>query len=411
MLTLFKNRAVASILSSNVLLQLGIWIRNFAILLYVTEITNNDPLYVSLISVVEFAPIFLFSIIGGTFADRWRPKRTMVISDLLSALSVGAVLLAFIWGDWKAIFLATLVSSIMSQFSQPSALKLFKQHVSEEQLQSVMAMFQSLVAIFMVLGPIIGTFVYQRFGIEISIGVMGAMFLLSALVLTFLPKDKEKEASSGSTHFMRELADGFRYVRVSKVLKALIGTFIMAGLAFGLTQPLNVFVAIENLGKSKEFLQWMLMANGAAMLVGGGAVMAIAKKVSPQKLLAIGMFGSMITTIGVGLSENVIITMALMVLGGFLYPCIQTGINTLFLQNTEEAFVGRVNGVMLPMFMGFMVIGLSLSGILMKGISLLGVFTASGILFLAGALFLVPLFKLGRKETKTVREAPIKGGL
>jgi DHA3 family macrolide efflux protein-like MFS transporter len=63
-------------MASNLLLQLGIWVRNFAILLYVTDITNNNPIYVSLIAVAEFAPIFIFSFIGGTFADRWRPKRT-----------------------------------------------------------------------------------------------------------------------------------------------------------------------------------------------------------------------------------------------------------------------------------------------------------------------------------------------
>src|SRR5690606_15724900 len=95
---LLANRYVRTILVSNVLLQLGIWVRNFAILLYVADVTNNDPYYVSLISIVEFAPIFVFSMIGGTFADRWRPKRTMVWCDLLSAVSVFVVLAAILFG-------------------------------------------------------------------------------------------------------------------------------------------------------------------------------------------------------------------------------------------------------------------------------------------------------------------------
>ena len=151
---IFANRFVVAIMASNFLLQLGIWIRNFAILLYVTEMTNNDPLYVSLISVAEFAPIFIFSFIGGTFADRWKPKLTMIWCDLLSAVSIFVVLLTLIYGSWQMIFLATFVSAILSQFSMPSAMKLLKQHVPGEQLQSVMAMFQSLMAIFMVIGPV-----------------------------------------------------------------------------------------------------------------------------------------------------------------------------------------------------------------------------------------------------------------
>lgn len=110
---LFRNRVVRTILLSALFLQIGVWVRNYAILLYVMERTNGDPVAVSLISVAEFAPIFLFSFIGGTFADRWRPKRTMIWCDVLSSLSMFVVLLTLVFGSWKAIFFATLVSSVL----------------------------------------------------------------------------------------------------------------------------------------------------------------------------------------------------------------------------------------------------------------------------------------------------------
>lgn len=390
---IFANRIVLAIMSSNFLLQLGIWIRNFAILLYVTDMTNNNARYVALISVAEFAPIFLFSFIGGTFADRWKPKLTMVWCDLLSAVSIFVVLITLMFGSWYAIFFATLVSAILSQFSMPSAMRLFKQHVPAEQLQSVMAMFQSLMAIFMVIGPIIGTFVYQKFGIYTSIGVMGVMFLLSAAVLLFLPKDKEKEKTDVEPDFKRELADGFRYVLNHKVLKSMGAIFAACGLAVGLIQPLAIFVAIENLGMAKDFIQWLLMASGIGMLIGGGAIFALSKKVTPQKLLALGILVSMIATIGIGFSTSAGLTISLQFINGLFMPCIHIGINTLILSNTEEAFVGRVNGVLNPMFMGMMVIGMSISGLIKDPLSLSGVYLTSGILFLIGALFILPLFK------------------
>lgn len=391
--SIFKNKIVLAIMASGFLLQLGIWVRNFAILLYVTDITSNDPLYVSLISVAEFAPIFIFSIIGGTFADRWKPKLTMVWCDLMSAVSVFVVLVTLIYGSWHAIFFATLVSAILSQFSMPSAMKLFKQHVPTEQIQGVMAMFQSLMAIFMVIGPVIGTLVYQAYGINTSIGVMGAMFILSALVLLFLPKDLDKEKTDESSSFKKELADGFRYVMSNKVLKTMSGVFAVCGLAVGLIQPLIIFITIENLSMTKDFLQWLLMANGIGMLLGGGIVMAFSKKISPQKLLAIGIFASMIFTIGIGWSEIIWLTILLQVLNGFFFPCIHIGINTLILKNSDEAFVGRVNGVLNPMFMGMMVVGMTTAGLIKTPLTLFGVYIISGILFLLGALLVVPLFK------------------
>lgn len=62
---MFSNRYVRTIILSRVLLQLGIWIRNYAVLLYVSELTNNNPVDVSLISVAEFAPIFLLVLLVG----------------------------------------------------------------------------------------------------------------------------------------------------------------------------------------------------------------------------------------------------------------------------------------------------------------------------------------------------------
>lgn len=397
---LFANRFVVAIMASNFLLQLGIWVRNFAILLYVTEITNNDPLYVSLISVAEFAPIFIFSFIGGTFADRWKPKLTMVWCDLLSAVSIFVVLLTLLYGSWQTIFFATFVSAILSQFSMPSAMKLLKQHVPGEQLQSVMAMFQSLMAIFMVIGPVIGAFVYQKYGIYTSIGVMGTMFFLSAVVLFTLPRDAEKEKTEEENNFKKELADGFRYVMSKKILRSMGSIFAFCGLAVGLISPLMIFVTIEKLGLPKDYLQWLLMANGVGMLLGGGIVFAISKKISPQKLLALGIFASMIGTIGVGLSTNFVLTILLQLFNGLFFPCIHIGINTLILKNTDEAFIGRVNGVLNPLFMGMMVIGMSASGIVKTPLTLTGVYVLSGVLFLIGTLLTFPLFNLKDENTE-----------
>jgi DHA3 family macrolide efflux protein-like MFS transporter len=392
---LFRNRFYQTILISNLFLQIGIWVRNFAILMFVTDQTNNDPIAISLISVVEFAPIFVFSFIGGAFADRWRPKRTMIWCDFLSSVSVLAVLITLLYGSWEMIYFATFVSAILSQFSQPSVMKLFKQHIHPDQLQQGMALFQSLVAIFMIMGPALGIFSYHQFGIHISIAVMGVAFLLSAVVLLRLPPDEEKATTTeyNTLNLRKELADGFRYVWRSPVLKVLAGTFAIAGFSVGIIQTLGLFVVTERLGQPKEFLQFLLMVNGVAMLIGGAVIMTLAKKVSPQILLAFGMAISALCIVGMGLSTSIPLTLTLQFLNGLTMPCIQIGINTLILQWTEQSYVGRVNGVLSPMFMGMMVIMMSLSGVLKEHFPLVEIYSVSGIIMLVGALILVPIFK------------------
>ncbi|MEJ8545382.1 MFS transporter [Brevibacillus borstelensis] len=388
---MFANQYVRTIILSRVLLQLGIWIRNYAVLLYVTELTKNDPVYVSLISVAEFAPIFLFGLIGGTFADRWRPKRTMVWSDLLSALSVGAVMLVLMNGGWIPLLIGTFISASLSQFSQPSAMKLYKRHVPAEQLQGVMAMSQTLVAVFMVLGPVIGTFIFIQFGLQASLILTAVLFLGSSLVLAMLPSDTEEPKSGDTGSFKKELQAGLRYIASNRSLRTLCLTFSAVGLASGLTQPLQIFLVIENLGQDKQFLQWLVMTNGAAMLAGGAVIVGIAKKVKPQLLFMVGLLVTAVCTIGLGASTIIWMTIVLLVISGLFFPCIQGGIQTLIVRNTEGAFIGRVSGTVTPVFMGMMVIGMFVSGYLKDAFSLFAVYVASGVLIMIGASMLLPL--------------------
>ncbi|MBB6672506.1 MFS transporter [Cohnella nanjingensis] len=389
--SLLGNRFLQTILFSNILLQIGIWVRNFAILLYVADRTNNDPYAISLISVAEFAPIFVFSFIGGTFADRWRPKRTMIWCDSLSAVSVFIVLLTIHFGSWQSVYLVTFISAILSQFSQPSGMRLFKQHVREDQLQQGMALFQSLMAIFMVLGPMLGTFAYSKFGLEDSIAVMGVAFLLSALVLVRLPKDIEETRSAEKGQFRKEFAEGFRYVWRSKVLRMLGVAFVLAGLAVGVAQALNLFIVTERLGQSKDFLQYLLMVSGGAMLIGGGIVAVFAKRVPPQLLLAIGMLTGAVCTVIVGYSKSVPLTLVIQFINGLVFPCIHIGISTMILKWSDASIVGRVNGVLNPLFVGMMVISMSLAGSLKDAFPLVSIYAGAGLLFLIGALAMIPI--------------------
>ncbi|WP_455931433.1 MFS transporter [Priestia aryabhattai] len=396
---MFGNRVFQAIIVSGLFLQIGIWIRNFAVLLFIMEKTNGDPFAVSLISVAEFAPIFIFSFIGGTFADRWRPKRTMVWCDILSAISVFAVLVTLMIGSWHVVFFATLISAILSQFSQPSGMKLFKMHLPEEQMQVGISVYQTVFAIFMVLGPILGTFAFQAFGINLSIAITGTAFLLSAAALTFLPSDRKMEEENGTTSLLSEMKSGIKYVLGKKELSLLGLCFLAAGLGIGFIQPLSIFLVIEQLGLAKENLQWLLTANGIGMILGGAVVMIFAKTVAPQRLLAVGMVGNAIGFAIMGLSVNLWLTLGAQFLNGLMLPCIQIGINTMILQRTEAAFIGRVNGILSPLFTGAMVLTMSIAGILKEQFSLVAIFEAAAVLFIIGLLFILPLYNL-KEETK-----------
>ncbi len=77
-----------------------------------------------------------------------------------------------------------------------------------------MSLLQTLFAVFMVLGPVLGTGVYQTFGIQAAIGMTGISFLMSAAVLLFLPPDRpgSGQEAAASLSVIRDMKAGIRYV-------------------------------------------------------------------------------------------------------------------------------------------------------------------------------------------------------
>lgn len=333
------NRYLGIILVSTFFLQFGIWVRNIAILLYVVDKTNGDGFAVSMISVAEFLPIFVFSFIGGAFADRWNPKKTMIWCDILSAISILFVLLAFMFGTWKAIFFATLVSSILSQFSQPSGMKLFKLHVSADKIQAGMSMFQTVMAIFMLLGPILGTFVYQQFGIQVCIGLMGLSFLLSAIVLTSIPSGHKIEEVRG-TNLLKEMKAGISYLFSNKLLTYLGISFLIAGLAVGLVVPLGIFVITDRLHLPEEYFQWIAASKGIGMILGGSVSLGLSKRVSPFYLLTTGFAVNALCLMVAGMSTFFWLTFSAEFFIGFVTPAFQER-QTIYRVRQFHSFIRR----------------------------------------------------------------------
>lgn len=398
---LIKNRIFLIILSSDLLDQMSIWIRNMAILYFVIEKTNQNPVAISAITVVEFLPMFLFSFIGGTFADRWNPKKTIISGGLLSIASILLIVASVSLGYWQAIFFATFVSAIVSQFSQPSSSKIFKRHIPEEQVSAALGLSQSLGSIFVIIGPIIGTTIYTQFGILPSLYLLIITFGLSTCITLFLPKDASFVPDKSSTVLV-EIKEGFKYVWSSNNLRRICYIFFFIGIAGGLIQPLEVFLVTDRLDLPKEALQWLTSIAGLGMLVGGIIAAIIAGRISGRAAFVFTLIFMSISTVIEVWSTWFVLTASLTFLSSFFVAFIQIKLSTLMITYVDEAFIGRTNGIITPIMLAAMLIGNAFSGVIMQGTSLFIVyFIAACFTALASIPSLGLSFSKSTKSTTT----------
>jgi hypothetical protein len=69
----------------------------------------------------------------------------------------------------------------------------------------------------------------------------------------------------------------------------------------------------------------------------------------------------------------------------------------MILQNTEGSFIGRVNGILMPLFMGAMVVTMSISGWIKQVTSITTMYEISAVLFLIGIAVMLPILRLKKK--------------
>ncbi|WP_340398782.1 MFS transporter [Paenibacillus sp. FSL H8-0079] len=382
--TLFKNKAFLIVTGSDLLQNLAIWIRNMAILYYVMDRTQGSPIAISLITVLEYAPIFVFSIIGGALADRWNPKRTMILSDILSALSIVMIIGVLSSGYWQILYVATFVSSIVSQFSQPSSLKIVRRNVKGEHLQSAIAITQSGQSLFLILGPIVGTFIYTAMGIQASMYALLILFLISAVLLTFLPKDATQREIN--TSLLADIKEGWQYVARSRSLKMLSLVFICIGLSAGLISPLGIFLITERLGLEATSLQFLSGASGIGLLIGGGIAAAVSGKLNQTLTLIVGVLCLAVATMGEVLSSWFWLPLLISFLSSISLAFINVIISTYLVTRIDEHLIGRVNGTITPLFIGTMLLGSSMAGVLMNSTSIFIVYAISVTVMILGII-------------------------
>ncbi|WP_340084465.1 MFS transporter [Siminovitchia sp. FSL H7-0308] len=390
---LFSNRAFVFLMLSDLMQNIGIWIRNMALLFFVMEKSGGNPVAVSLLTIIEYAPIFLFSIVGGVLADRWRPRRTMLWGDILSFLSILLILFVVLAGYWQAVFMVTLVSAIVSQFSQPSSMKIIKRCLPDEHVPAATALSQTMMSLFVIVGPIVGTAIFQMVGLEASLISLLVIFGGSALFIALIPSsvDVTESDNDSSGSFMKDLSDGMKYVRSHQMLKIMMCVYVILALGAGLVQPLDIFVITERLDLNMTDVQWFTALDGFGMLVGGITAAVVTGKLKGSTLMFIGLAFLGVSTFVEVLSVWPVLTGTMRFLTGFLLALAETALMAVMIRQVDEKFVGRLNGLMTPIFIALLLIGSGSAGVFMVSTSIFAVYFTAGVLFLLASFISLKL--------------------
>ncbi|MEG2868631.1 MAG: MFS transporter [Terrisporobacter sp.] len=363
-MNLLKNKVFLTILATDIIQQMAIWIRNIAIMFFIMDITKGDPIAISTLNIMEYIPMFLLTFVGGIIADKYNPKKLMLLGDGFSFISF--IILGFFInkGYIVAVFAAVLVSAIVTQFSYPASQKYFKEYVSEEYIESAIGVSQLLGSVFFVIGPFMGSYFYFNFGIGKTLLMISALFLISILLILTLPNKRFSVIESDG--YLEDVKLTFIYIKEREILNLFMKMFLLMSFGMGIAFNLDIFLITDRLGLSEQYYQFFSGVAGIGVIVGGGIYLLLSNKISDLKILyvIIGVFS--ITVFFEGYSTIPALTIVLQfidnALGGFASGLIMAIITKI----TDQEYLGKINGLTSTLMYLGMMGGVVLSGIIMK---------------------------------------------
>ncbi len=297
-----------------------------------------------LLGLAQFIPFMLLTPVAGLIADRFDRR---LVAALASAIDLGiCVVLALAnaadWLSLPLLFALAALHGVARVFIGPAVSSLVPNVVPAALLPKAIALSSLAWQSAAVIGPAMGGFLLAAN--PAMPYWYGAGLLLIAIACLLAIRPVPQPVISGSTHPLRQIADGARFVWHERFLLGCVSLDLFAVLLGGATAMLPVFAYdILHVGDAGLGLLRGAPALGAAITAIWLGVRPIQRNVGAKMLWAVAVFG--LATIVFGLSQNFALSLAaLAVLGAA--DAISVFIRSTLVQlNTPDAMRGRVSSI------------------------------------------------------------------
>lgn len=333
-------------LTARSLIVLALEMQSVAVGWQVYDITRK-PLDLGLIGLAQFTPSLLLFLVSGHVADRVNRRRLLTMCYVGFA-TCSAALFAIASHSASAravlpIYVVVVLSGIVRSFNGPVTRAILPQLVPEEHFANAVAWSSSANQTANILGPSIGGLVYAAFrgpsavyALAMTAGILAALATLR-IRLESIPRPRQPVN-------MKTVLAGIHYIWRQKIVLGSISLDLFAVLLGGAVALLPVY-AREILKTGPWGLGLLRCSPGI-----GAATMAMLLAHRPLKgrsgvtmLWCVAGFG--VFTILFGLSHNLILSMAALVMVGAT-DMVSVMVRAILVQlATPDEMRGRVNAV------------------------------------------------------------------
>lgn len=403
----WKNDTALFLISQTISL-FGTSLVMYAMMWHITLSTQSGVM-MAIYIICGFLPTFFLSPFAGVWADRYDRKNLIMLADTFTAVTTLILAVAFLKGYTSVylLFIASALRALGTSVQTPAVNAFLPQVVPEDQLTRINGLNGSIQAVIMLVCPMISAALLTLATIETIFFIDVVTAALAVLVLLVFLKvpAHAKALSPQHTSYFSDLRDGVLYVKHHRFLKKF---FLYCVVFFFLIAP-GAFLTPLQVARSFGSDVWRLTAIEIAFsvgMIGGGILMATwGGFKNKMHTMALSSVAVSLGTIALGAVSVFWIYVGIMGLWGVFMPMFNTPSTVLLQERVEEAYLGRVFGVMGMISSSMMPLGMLVFGPLSDMVRIEWLLMGTGFLLLLLSFALVYSKDLvAAGEPKTVAE-------
>ncbi len=266
----------------------GNCILDFALSMYVLEITGSATIFASFLA-VAMLPTILLSPLGGVIADRANKRNIMVILDFATGITILISAMMIVRANNLVIICITLIiQSILGAFETPTVQACVPQMQKGDNIVRGNAIVNQINAISTFVAPFIGSLLYTTFGLKPVMFAGVFCFLLTAFLECFIKLDYKPEKSScGIFQIVKgDLIDSTRFICRERpaIFKTLILTAVISFFVQGVALVGLPYIVRTVLGLNANYYGAMESMLGFTGILGSIISGLIVEKFKIRKL-------------------------------------------------------------------------------------------------------------------------------
>jgi MFS family permease len=345
----------------------GTWMQAVAQGWLVLHLTNS-PFWLGLDAFMATAPGFVFTLLGGVFADLIDRRRLLLYTQVVAgfaALGLAVLVATAVVDRWMVLAFSFVTGCCMA-LASPSYLAMTYDLVGREDLANAVAMNSTQFQLSRVVGPALAGLAFRVFGLAGCFFANGISFIAVVVALWMVRPERPANAPSHSMKDRRalwhDLVEGIRYARNRPRVFSLLLLAAVNSL-FGAPYFSMVPIYARDIFHLGETGLALLMGVSGAGALMGALLVAYLGDFRRKGWFVLGgaiIFGLCIA--GFGLSSRLMLSLVFLFGIGFALVVSVALTNTLLQKLITDKMRGRVMSLFLLSFMGTLPIGNIVAG-------------------------------------------------